>query len=111
MFQVELRQSTKFMERFSSTLLRDYLGLIREAIADVQQRAMSLMLKIRDPALLKEVRGRDPILKDSEKLWAAAREAERTCSGASCRRRRGAICSARAERRWTPCFRCTRRAR
>ncbi|HVC19576.1 MAG TPA: TetR/AcrR family transcriptional regulator C-terminal domain-containing protein [Vicinamibacterales bacterium] len=32
-FQVELRQSTKFMERFSSTLLRDYLGLIRETIA------------------------------------------------------------------------------
>jgi len=31
-FQVELRQSTKFMERFSSTLLRDYLGLIRAAI-------------------------------------------------------------------------------
>src|ERR671923_1161874 len=26
-FQVELRQSTKFMERFSSTLVRDYLGL------------------------------------------------------------------------------------
>ena len=25
-FQVELRQSTKFMERFSATLLRDYLG-------------------------------------------------------------------------------------
>ena len=35
-FQVELRQSTKFMERFSSTLLRDYLGLIRTAIADGQ---------------------------------------------------------------------------
>src|SRR5258706_12929185 len=35
-FQVELRQSTKFMERFSSTLLRDYLGLIRDAIADGQ---------------------------------------------------------------------------
>src|SRR4051794_24186030 len=33
-FQVELRQPPKFMERFSSTLLRDYLGLIREAIAD-----------------------------------------------------------------------------
>src|SRR5438034_2443656 len=32
-FQVELRQSTKFMERFSSTLLRDYLGLLRDAIA------------------------------------------------------------------------------
>src|SRR3954452_20820848 len=27
-FQVELRQSTKFMERFSSALLRDSLGLI-----------------------------------------------------------------------------------
>src|SRR3954467_11961439 len=33
-FQVELRSSTKFMERFSASLLRDYLGLIREAIAD-----------------------------------------------------------------------------
>jgi len=31
------RQSTKFMERFSATLLRDYLGLIREAIADGQR--------------------------------------------------------------------------
>jgi TetR/AcrR family fatty acid metabolism transcriptional regulator len=36
-FQVELRQSIKFMERFSSTLLRDYLGQIREAIADGQR--------------------------------------------------------------------------
>src|SRR5436190_15139657 len=36
-FQVELRQSTKFMERFSSTLLRDYLGLLRDAIADGQR--------------------------------------------------------------------------
>src|SRR5215831_19468587 len=36
-FQVELRQSTKFMERFSATLLRDYLGLIRETIADGQR--------------------------------------------------------------------------
>jgi TetR/AcrR family transcriptional regulator, fatty acid metabolism regulator protein len=39
-FQVELRQSTKFMERFSSTLLRDYLGLIREAIADGQKQGL-----------------------------------------------------------------------
>jgi TetR/AcrR family fatty acid metabolism transcriptional regulator len=31
-FQVELRQSTKFMERFSSSYFREYLGLIREAI-------------------------------------------------------------------------------
>jgi TetR/AcrR family fatty acid metabolism transcriptional regulator len=36
-FQVELRQSTKFMERLSATLLRDYLGLIRAAIVDGQR--------------------------------------------------------------------------
>ena len=35
-FQVELRQSTKFMERFSTTKLRDYLGLIRDSIVDGQ---------------------------------------------------------------------------
>ena len=34
--QVELRQSTKFMERFSSTLLQDYLGIIKRTIADGQ---------------------------------------------------------------------------
>jgi TetR/AcrR family fatty acid metabolism transcriptional regulator len=32
-FQVELRQSTKFMERFSATYLREYLGIIRDVIA------------------------------------------------------------------------------
>lgn len=32
-FQVELRQSTKFMERFSASQLREYLGIIRDAIA------------------------------------------------------------------------------
>jgi TetR/AcrR family fatty acid metabolism transcriptional regulator len=31
-FQVELRQSTKFMEQFSATLLREYLGIIRGII-------------------------------------------------------------------------------
>ena len=36
-FQVELRQSTTFMERFSSTLLREYLGVIRAIIADGQK--------------------------------------------------------------------------
>ena len=35
-FQVELRQSTKFMQRFSSTLLGDYFGLIRGVIEDAQ---------------------------------------------------------------------------
>ena len=35
-FQVELRQSTKFMERCSSTLLQDYLHAIRDAVADAQ---------------------------------------------------------------------------
>src|SRR5471030_425466 len=39
-FQVELRQSTKFMERLSATLLRDYLGLIRAAIADGQREGI-----------------------------------------------------------------------
>jgi TetR/AcrR family transcriptional regulator, fatty acid metabolism regulator protein len=37
-FQIELRQSTKFMERFSSTQLREYLGIIRDVIADGQAR-------------------------------------------------------------------------
>ena len=35
-FQVELRQSTKFMERFSTTHLREYLGIIRDVIAKGQ---------------------------------------------------------------------------
>lgn len=35
-FQVELRQSTKFMQRFSSTYLRDYLGQIRDTLAHGQ---------------------------------------------------------------------------
>jgi TetR/AcrR family fatty acid metabolism transcriptional regulator len=39
-FQVELRQSTKFMEQFSSTALREYLGIIRDAIADGQVRGL-----------------------------------------------------------------------
>jgi TetR/AcrR family fatty acid metabolism transcriptional regulator len=38
-FQVELRQSVKFMERFSATFLQDYFKLIRQAIADGQQSA------------------------------------------------------------------------
>jgi TetR/AcrR family fatty acid metabolism transcriptional regulator len=36
-FQVELRHSVKFMERLSSTLLRDYLGQIRQTIVDGQR--------------------------------------------------------------------------
>lgn len=36
-FQVELRQSTKFMERFSSSYLRNYLGVIRDTIAEGQR--------------------------------------------------------------------------
>jgi TetR/AcrR family fatty acid metabolism transcriptional regulator len=38
--QVELRQSTKFMEQFSNTELREYLGVIRDVIADGQRRGM-----------------------------------------------------------------------
>jgi len=36
-FQVELRQSTKFMEHFSKTYLREYLGIIRDVIAEGQE--------------------------------------------------------------------------
>ena len=35
-FQVELRQSTKFMEQLSSSQLRTYLGQLRDAIGDGQ---------------------------------------------------------------------------
>ncbi len=37
-FQIELRQSTKFMQRFSTTHLREYLGIIRDVIADGQAK-------------------------------------------------------------------------
>src|SRR5688572_24019503 len=36
-FQVELRQSVKFMERSAESFLQDYFKLIRQAIADGQQ--------------------------------------------------------------------------
>ncbi|MEW6322418.1 MAG: TetR/AcrR family transcriptional regulator [Acidobacteriota bacterium] len=39
-FQVELRQTTKFMERFSSSYLQDYLRQIRDIIADGQARGL-----------------------------------------------------------------------
>jgi TetR/AcrR family fatty acid metabolism transcriptional regulator len=39
-FQVELRHSVKFMERLSSSLLRDYLGQIRTTIVEGQQRGV-----------------------------------------------------------------------
>lgn len=37
-FQVELRQTTKFMERFSTTGLRDYLEVIQQTIEEGQAR-------------------------------------------------------------------------
>lgn len=39
-FQVELRQSTKFMEQFSTTYLADYFKIIREIIEDGQRRGL-----------------------------------------------------------------------
>jgi TetR/AcrR family transcriptional regulator, fatty acid metabolism regulator protein len=39
-FQVELRQTTKFMERFSTTGLRDYLRVIQHTIEDGQTRGV-----------------------------------------------------------------------
>jgi TetR/AcrR family fatty acid metabolism transcriptional regulator len=38
--QVELRQSTKFMARFSAREVREYLGIIRDVIADGQARGL-----------------------------------------------------------------------
>lgn len=35
-FQVELRQTTKFMEQFSATGVRDYLAVIQQTIEDAQ---------------------------------------------------------------------------
>jgi TetR/AcrR family fatty acid metabolism transcriptional regulator len=39
-FQVELRQTTKFMEQFSATGLREYLSLIQQTIEDGQARGV-----------------------------------------------------------------------
>jgi len=39
-FQVELRQSTKFMEEFSTTRLAEYFEMIREIIVDGQKRGI-----------------------------------------------------------------------
>jgi len=39
-FQVELRQSTKFMEEFSMTRLAEYFEMIREVIVDGQSRGI-----------------------------------------------------------------------
>jgi TetR/AcrR family fatty acid metabolism transcriptional regulator len=39
-FQVELRQSTKFMEEFSTTRLAEYFELIRGIIVDGQKRGI-----------------------------------------------------------------------
>ena len=52
-FQVELRQSTKFMEQFSSSLLRDYLGIIRDVIAEGQ--AAGVFRRTLNPTLAAKV--------------------------------------------------------
>jgi len=39
-FQIELRQSTKFMEHFSTTQLREYLGIIRDVISKGQSEGL-----------------------------------------------------------------------
>lgn len=39
-FQVELRQSTKFMEQFSATKMAEYFSVIREAIEDGQRKGL-----------------------------------------------------------------------
>ncbi len=39
-FQIELRQSAKFMARLSTSSLREYLGLLREVVADAQLKGL-----------------------------------------------------------------------
>jgi TetR/AcrR family transcriptional regulator, fatty acid metabolism regulator protein len=39
-FQIELRQSTKFMEQFSTTYLAQYLRMLREIIEEGQRRGI-----------------------------------------------------------------------
>jgi TetR/AcrR family fatty acid metabolism transcriptional regulator len=39
-FQIELRQSAKFMARLSTSSLRDYLGLLRELVSEGQAKAL-----------------------------------------------------------------------
>jgi TetR/AcrR family fatty acid metabolism transcriptional regulator len=39
-FQIELRQSTKFMEQFSTTYLAEYLQMLREIIEDGQRQGL-----------------------------------------------------------------------
>jgi TetR/AcrR family fatty acid metabolism transcriptional regulator len=39
-FQIELRQSTKFMEQFSTTYLADYLQMLREIIEEGQRAGL-----------------------------------------------------------------------
>ena len=48
-FQIELRQSTKFMERFSATHVREYLGIIRDVIARGQ--SLGVFRKALNPTL------------------------------------------------------------
>jgi TetR/AcrR family fatty acid metabolism transcriptional regulator len=39
-FQIELRQSTKFMEQFSTTYLAEYLQMLREIVEDGQRQGL-----------------------------------------------------------------------
>jgi TetR/AcrR family fatty acid metabolism transcriptional regulator len=52
-FQVELRQSTKFMEHFSATQVREYLGILRDVIAEGQ--AQGLLRRDVNPTLAAKV--------------------------------------------------------
>lgn len=52
-FQIELRQSAKFMARLSASSLRDYLGLLREVVSDGQ--ALGLFRPDINPTLAAKV--------------------------------------------------------
>ena len=59
-FQVELRQSTKFMARLSATQLRDYLGLIRRG------QHVTVLYRMRSTKKEGEWLGRQVLARDKE---------------------------------------------
>ena len=91
-FQVELRQSTKFMERFSATHLREYLGLIRDVIAEGQAKGVfrkQINPTARGQGVLRRAR-RDGDQLDPEQAEVLARVRGRR-RRRSVRRRRGTL--------------------
>ncbi len=69
-FQVELRQSTTFMERFSASWLQDYFALLQEVIAE-GQRAGSIRAELPRKLATKALFG---ILDEMVTSWTLGRQ-------------------------------------